>query len=220
MEVFKAIDIGPVRDNQEDALLDKEWKQTENKERSGRLFVVSDGMGGHAGGELASKAVIDAFDGLDQDNFAGAINNSLDEMHDAIILANINCLKAKDKRGATCTAIYLPKHAEDHCLYVHVGDSRLYHISGKHIKQITEDHGLGHVLYNCVGSEKMYIDKDVFKVKVGDALVLCSDGVSDVLSILDVAKIACESKGPARGLIRRAIAEETTDNCTAIVIRL
>ena len=209
MEVFSGTDIGPSRDNQEDDILVKD-----------RLFVVSDGIGGHAAGELASKAVIDSFSKLDGANFDGTIDNSLNEMHYAIISANGECLGAKDGRGATCTAIYLPKRAEGLCLYVHVGDSRLYHISNKHIEQITTDHGEGHILYNCLGKEKIYIDRGTFEISKGDTLVLCSDGVSDVLDQLDIAKIACESKQPAKGLIRRAIAEETRDNCTAIVIRL
>jgi protein phosphatase len=212
MEIFSAIDIGPVRDNQEDSMLVGE-----------NLFVVSDGIGGNASGELASKAVIDSFIYMGEGTLkVGDMDNTLDKMQSAVVSANIECINGKDDRGATCTAIYLVAGDNDDrlCLYVHVGDSRLYHISNGFSKQITNDHGQGHVLYNCVGIKNMYVDRGNFIVSNGDILVLCSDGVSDVLYKLDIADITRESKSPANGLVRRAIKEDTRDNCTAIVIKL
>jgi protein phosphatase len=207
MNAWSKIDIGPVRDNQEDALYNGD-----------RLFVISDGMGGHAAGELASQAVIDAFAALDEDTV------DLDVMIQAVRDANQANIDGAGSdpygkgRGSTCVAVYIE---DDVCMWVHVGDSRIYHHSYRNsIVQVTKDHGYRNFLNNFVGYDQMTVDSGQFDLKSGDSIMLCSDGVSDVLLSQEIAFILDKSKDPANDLVARAIQNNTRDNCAAIVISI
>jgi protein phosphatase len=206
MKIWSEIDIGPVRSNQEDALHVGE-----------RLFVVSDGMGGHDAGEEASQAVVDAFAALDEEATIDrdVMIRAVADANDACLAASVNDRKG---RGATCVAAYVSK--DNVCTYIHVGDSRLYHLSEDTIRQVTNDHGYRNFLSNFVGYKQMQIEAGQFDVVEGDTLMLCSDGVSDVLSSERIAHVMRESKQPAAGLVALAIKEGTRDNCTAIVINI
>jgi len=139
-------DIGRVRDhNEDDILLPSEIP----------LAAVSDGMGGHACGEVASHLAVETVDNYYARTVAEAPPNwpfrmpqlqiERDRMTSAIKLANTRIhetgLSDTSKKGMGCTidAIYF---TQGRCYIGHVGDSRVYRIRGAQISQVTEDHSL------------------------------------------------------------------------------
>lgn len=136
-----ATHVGSVRDNNEDyVLVDEEL----------RLFVVCDGMGGHASGDVASRTAAE----IVQANVRIAAKDEKDEqrwdteawkivLHDAVLEANHRVhelsreLSAVGGTGTTCTAVLFRR---GRALIAHVGDSRLYMLRGDKLHQLTEDH--------------------------------------------------------------------------------
>ena len=131
-KVYQATHVGKVRKNNEDALIFIEPE----------TFVVADGMGGQAAGEVASKMLIDMVK-----NFLPSIPEPLHEDEDilkkAILKSNAAILRAANENpnyrgmGTTATILHIYK---DRAYYAHVGDSRIYRLKNKILEQITQDH--------------------------------------------------------------------------------
>lgn len=211
MKIFKCIDIGRYRENQEDALhIGKD------------LYVISDGMGGHASGELASAAVISELVKLDEKLL------NPEKLKAAVVSADKLNSKAGDGRGATCVLAHIAGN-KAYCL--NVGDSRLYHVQDGKLNQVTQDQGVGHILRSFVGGSPFFnddgkvafnIDQYQFTFNSGDSIMLCSDGISDYLPahrILKILQNTNQGVDPAEELVSAALDQGSRDNCTAIVIR-
>ena len=135
MQVVSRTHVGLVRENNEDALLVREPY----------LFAVADGMGGYAAGEIASRAILKAFEAathsLRHQQGEQNIHKVLVEAFDK---ANTHVFKmavSNDKytgMGTTMTALYLPGDGTAYCC--HVGDSRLYTYREGNLVQVTRDH--------------------------------------------------------------------------------
>lgn len=195
-------DTGRVRTNNEDSFL---------ADDAIGLYVVADGMGGHAGGEVASRIAVDVVTAAVRGGLA--IANGLVTTGGLIRLARAAVetagemvfARASDSsrlRGMGTTLTVLLVQGEWGVLS-HVGDSRLYLLRDGVAKQMTRDHtvvqGLveggiltaedarktpfGHALARCVGLEAT-VQPDVVPISLrpGDRLMLCSDGLSDHLS--------------------------------------
>ncbi|QEG41882.1 PP2C family protein-serine/threonine phosphatase [Roseimaritima ulvae] len=178
----------------------------------GRLMVVADGMGGHADGELASNAAVQAcaryvldmtdwflkLSAANEDDFKRELTDALTEVQKSLFE---NSSPNSTRMGTTVTMAYIvwPR------LYVvHAGDSRCYLLRGGDMQQLTTDHTLAqkllddeaitaeqaatskwrHVLWNCVGGSKERVETEVIKtyLEPGDTVLLCSDGLSGMLS--------------------------------------
>lgn len=221
-----ASDVGRVRSGNEDALL--------VDERLG-VFAVADGMGGHRGGEVASSTAVEAV------RAALATGAAIDG---AIRAAN---LAIRDRAfgdpevagmGTTFTAV-VPLEGPS-VLVGHVGDSRAYLIHEGMIRRLTRDHSLvedlvregqlteeqaeSHpqrsIITRALGIEPD-VDVDLYTVTVaaGDRILICSDGLSDMLSDQEIVAAAHgDGRSAANRLVDAANEAGGTDNITVVVL--
>jgi len=212
----------------------------------GALFVVSDGMGGHARGDVASELAVrmvkDSYYQDRQDDIPTALREAIERANRAIVREN-EAEKARGgsdfHMGATCVAAVL----REQTLYsANVGDSRVYVLHEGQLRQITRDHSMvarmvargeitptearaheqRNILYRALGQPEVEIDLYTEPVAEGDTLILCTDGLSGVLGDDEVRAIV-ERYGPEESverLIARANEEGGPDNVTAIVVRV
>lgn len=230
-------DVGLLRTvNQDDYYLDPE----------GRFFIVADGMGGHAGGQEASRiatATIQAYLNAHWDSPEASstlLERAFLEANQAILLDQRSHPERSDM-GTTAVVIMF---RDTDLLCAHIGDSRFYRLRGAKLEQITEDHTwvalamrMGeitpdqarnhpwrHVLAQCLGREELrQIDIQPFHVQVGDRLLLCSDGLTEELSDQIIASHlksirVCEKA--AESLVDAAKEHGGRDNITVVVVMI
>mgnify|MGYP002777048224 FL=1 len=213
----------------------------------GRFFIVADGMGGHAGGQEASRIAIDSMRLFLEQQW----NSDLDS--DALLkqaFSEANQAILKDQRihperadmGTTAVAMIFRDGDQPMC--AHVGDSRLYRLRGSKLDQITEDHTwvaramrsgemtpdqarihpMRHVLVQCLGRDDLeMIEVQSFEVQQGDRLLLCSDGLTEELSDQIIANHlkrirACDKA--ATQLIEAAKSQGGRDNITVVIVAI
>ncbi len=227
-------DIGNVRKNNEDALLVRTALP---------LFVVADGVGGSAAGEIASQLFVsnceyefEVIKGHSQ-NLDLVIKRCFQNGNKKIIDYTD---QAPETRGMACTAEVLTFTDSEYVLG-HVGDSRAYLIRGDRIAPITKDHSyvqeqidlglikpeeaethaLRNAIYRAVGFEAE-LDVDIFRgrVKDHDIFLLCSDGLSDMVEddqLLAIASAPGDLSARVKALIDAAKVAGGRDNITAVV---
>lgn len=211
------------------------------------FIMVSDGMGGHSSGDVASKLAVETATSYLKDLIELAEHSDLEidvpqalmeisaEAHDAIVAAAGEA--GGGSMGATFVAAFV---ARDRAWVGHVGDSRAYVISGGRARQLTIDHSqVGRLISEGVLTEEQaqhhpsrnVIDRALgFKgasaeitelaLRSGDAIVLCSDGVSTALSGDDMAAIMTgqpDAMHAASALVNDAIVAGGDDNATAVL---
>lgn len=214
----------------------------------GPLFVVADGMGGHAAGEVASRLAVET---LLSHWSAGAPDAPQQGMRGGIRKANTALIDAalegvgRRGMGTTITALTL---AGREALIGHVGDSRAYLVRDGACTQLTDDHSrvgellrmrlitpeqaVDHparsMLTRSLGGE-MAVQPDVVRQSIerGDTFVLCSDGLWETVSRVEmgevVAGIGTELATPADAadaLIDLALQRGAADNVTVVVVRV
>ena len=226
-------DIGQARPANEDAILVGET-----------VFVVADGMGGAAGGHLASSTTVETFQALDGARFGNA-EEAAEAMRKVILEANraVRENAQQDSRlegmGTTVTGVML--NGAD--LYVgHVGDSRAYLLRGDRLRQLTHDHSLvqqlidmgrlteeeaedhpqAAIITRAVGlSAEVDVDVDTLQPEPGDRLLLCSDGLTRVVGDEEIGEHLAELREPAdatRTLIDLANERGGPDNISVVVL--
>src|SRR5580700_59380 len=205
-----------------------------------RLLAVADGMGGHAGGEVASAAVIEALRPLDIEVPAGELLSALDHavrrassaLRD-IVLQDPSLLGM----GTTLTALLW---SGSQLGLVHIGDSRAYLVRDGEVFQITHDHTLvqslldegkitageaaSHpqrsLLLQALGGGHFEPDLQLHEARLGDRYLLCSDGLHQVADAESMARVLLTVADPdqaAKDLIALAIDGGGPDNITCIV---
>ena len=213
----------------------------------GRFFVVADGMGGHAGGQEASRIATHSIRTYLETHWE-ADKASHELLKQAFLEANQSILKDQNihperaDMGTTAVVLIFRDDQEPWC--AHVGDSRLYRLRGSKLEQITEDHTWvarairegeltinqskthpwRHVLSQCLGREDLQkIDIQPVQVDPGDLFLLCSDGLTEELSDHLIAShltamTACEEA--AATLVDSAKQRGGRDNITVILVEL
>ncbi|MFM9059823.1 MAG: protein phosphatase 2C domain-containing protein [Planctomycetaceae bacterium] len=235
--------VGLRRSNNQDARGVVEPWNREQYRRRGWLFVVADGMGAHAAGEMASALAVQEVTGAYEKLVALrspplALRASFEDANKKI---NARGETSPDLRGmgTTCTALaLLPRGA----LVGHVGDSRVYRVRRGTIEQLSRDHSLaweyeakaGHDAVLPAGVPKNIIMRSMgphpqvevdlegpFPVEPGDAYVLCSDGLSGQVADEEIGAVAAASRGgnAAAALVGLALVRGAPDNVTVIVAR-
>jgi PPM family protein phosphatase len=214
-------ETGLVRQNNEDAAYSGHW-----------LFAVADGMGGHAAGEVASAAVIESLRAHDTDVGAGSL---LEVLGQAVTEANAEVARraAEDSSrfgmGTTLTAMLW---SGDSAALVHIGDSRAFRLRDGQLRQITEDHVLGNLVSNAGplapvlsryldGRPDRSPDLGLRELRAGDRYLICSDGLSPVVSTRAISAVLATVADPANAVRQLvALAEEAggLDNVSVIVI--
>lgn len=205
------------------------------------LLAVADGMGGHAGGEIASAIAISTIQPLDGDT---AGSNMAESLEDAVDAAN-NTIRLRvqedpklENMGTTLTAMLWSGRR---IALIHVGDSRAYMLRGGEFSRITHDHTLvqtlvdeGKISEDDVATHPQrslllralngqgQVDPDVSmrEAELGDRYLLCSDGLSGVVSedtIRDTLRSEDSPEAAARRLIDLANRGGGPDNITAVV---
>jgi protein phosphatase len=223
-------DVGRVREHNEDSLL-----------VSSPLFVIADGMGGHAAGEVASELAIRVFeDAAITGANPEALRNAAIESNRVIIQGAREGL-GRMGMGTTLTAAVIEG---ERLLIAQVGDSRAYLLRDEQLRQLTRDHSLVEELISAgqitraearthpnrsVITRALGSDPDVLpdiyetRVRSGDRLILCSDGLSSMLEPAALQKILNENPDPQRAadaLVDGANDAGGHDNITVIVINI
>ncbi len=211
MQVYGKSIVGNHRKNNEDAIFI-------NKELEGvfkNLFIVADGMGGHNAGEIASMLAINSFvEYVKTHSDSSSLEQDiLDVMVGAIQYANnVIYEKASSEEGfngmgTTMDALCIYKNK----MYItHIGDSRVYLLRNHNLSQLTKDHSyvmelvkLGklteeeamvhpkkNIITRAVGIEKLIeIDTIINNIENNDQLLLCSDGLTNMISNSDIKNI-------------------------------
>ena len=214
----------------------------------GPLWVVADGMGGHAAGEVASRVATEAALGAWS---TGAPQPPSTALRNAVRTANVAVHDAGvevGRRGMGTTLVALTLAGSD-VLVANVGDSRAYRVRGVDCTQLTTDHSrvaemlrmrmispeqaANHparsMLTRSLGAE-LLVQVDVVKepLRKDDVFVLCTDGLWDVISRTDLAEVAgalnsgqlATPAGAAERLVTTAIGRGSADNVTAVVVRV
>lgn len=223
-------DIGRVRKNNEDCFS----ILAENK-----LFLVADGMGGHNGGEVASRATVEILRGHFSPKTIAAMRGNTQEIKHAILTgfekANeaVMALANKDTalRGMGCTLVLAFIDGKN--LHIcHVGDARCYVVSGDRINQITTDHTATeetgnilrnrHVVTRVIGYP--FPEPPEFNTTVlhqGDKILLCSDGLWSMVDSQAIRELMSKADSPekaAKNLVATANEAGGEDNITALTI--
>lgn len=247
LQIAQHTDIGCTRSVNEDSLLTVLPKDPQILQKQGALFVVADGMGGHAYGERASalavQTVREAYYQNGNLTIQDALAQAVQQANHLIYHENKQKQPGDNPQmsmGTTCIAAVLQEKA---LVVANVGDSRAYVIHQGKIRQVSRDHSVvadmvlagqitaeearhharRNMIYRCLG-EIAEVEIDLFDeiVEDGDALLLCTDGLSGLLTEDEMLKIV-ETYQPeecVRQLIAQANAAGGTDNITAIVVRV
>ncbi len=210
---------------------------------NGRFFIVADGMGGHAGGQEASKIATEQIKTYLETHWDSSVS-SAELLKEAIDTANQKILEDQSEhpeRGDMgTTVVVLIFREEPWC--AHVGDSRLYLWHNSELKQITDDHtwvGLAlksgeitkeqaklhpwrHVLSQCLGRKDLYkVDIQKIEVNSGDLLLLCSDGLTEEVSDELISNYLSASESCEQAAVQLIEAAKTSggsDNITVIMV--
>jgi protein phosphatase len=236
-------DIGRVREINQDKF---EYFQPEDPAKlatRGLVFLVCDGMGGHAAGQVASelalKTFIDVYLNHPADDPAVAIRAAV-QAANRFVLDNARAFPARRGMGTTLTGVIL---IQDQAYVVNVGDSRTYRTRGGELVQLTHDHTyvdeliragvIGpeearthpqkNVITRAIGIEGD-LQPDIFveELQEGDSFMMCSDGIINHVTDEEVGSIltSLAPAGAAWKLVGQALIGGGTDNATAMIVRV
>jgi len=245
LQVASLSDVGMRRATNQDNLSVSVASSMEQWQRKGHVFIVADGMGAHAAGELASKLAIDHIPHL----YAKYGDTSAPEaLKQAVQGANAEIHRRGQANeefhnmGTTCSVLaILPQGA----VCAHIGDSRVYRLTQNKIEQLTFDHSLvwemraagqltaeeermGKIPKNVITrSLGPYAECKVdlegpFPIQVGDTFLLCSDGLTGVISDTEIGSIIANMTPDeaAKVLVDLANLRGGPDNITVIIVKV
>lgn len=244
LETASKSHIGQVRQKNEDAAGFSKPSGQKEREEKGTIFVVADGMGGHRGGEIASQLAVDT---VISEYYTSTEHEPLGALEEAYRQANrvIHEKAIGDVdlfgMGTTCTTLVVIG-SRAYC--AHVGDSRAYVMRNGALTQITQDHSLvgemvrsgilsnedaqnhpkRNVITRSLGTnEELSVDFPAAPLELadGDVILLCSDGLTSLVTDEEVANILTENP-PAQAcatLVDLANEKGGKDNVTVQVIK-
>lgn len=225
-------DVGRVRKHNEDSMLERP--------ETG-MWVVADGMGGHAAGDVASQMIVNS---LKKVHEGLSLERYIDDIEDTLINVNKKLIdKANEsaKRTTIGSTVVMMLAYGKYCIYLWAGDSRLYRLRNGELRQMTTDHsqveqyveqGLisreeaavhphGNMITRAVGATpKFFLDMDIQEMKKGDRYLLCSDGLTKHTEDFEFNEML--PNGSAEEICKKMIditlERGAGDNVTAIVI--
>lgn len=226
-------DVGNERKVNEDACLELPARG---------LWVVADGMGGHAAGDVASQMIVSKLQGVDSHD---KLSDFVDDVEDRVLEVNRRlydmCSEGDEPRlmGSTLAALLA---FGKHVVSMWVGDSRVYRLrEGELLKQITTDHSeveemiahgtlseasaLDHPAANVVtravgGLDHVYVDLELDELEDKDRYLICSDGLFKDLSEEEIEELLGEGSCvvACHALIDTVLERECADNVTVVVV--
>ena len=237
-------DVGCVRDLNEDRGRVVQPSDDEERTRRGVLAIVADGMGGHSAGEVASEIAIAA---VHRAYYEGD-GDPAEALATALLAANreIFTTASAEKRlagmGTTCVALAI---CNGHAHAASVGDSRIYLLRGGGIYQMTADdsavgamvnqglltreearhHSDRNVILRALGThEEVQVSRweQPLPLKAGDAFLLCSDGLTDLVEDAEIVEQVGDRHGAdaCKALVALARARGGHDNITVALLRV
>lgn len=239
-------DIGLKRQLNEDSVISFQPEDQQVMESKGVLFVVADGMGGHTRGEVASQLAVntirDVYYQQESGDPAASLRLAIEQANARIFNANMAMSPKPEPdhmMGTTCVAAVVKG---DTVYVANVGDSRAYIVRNGQVHQISLDHSVvaqqlreglitkeqakdhpdRNKIYRCLGEETVEVDTFSEKVQPGDLLLLCTDGLSELVPEEEVVTIVQqhEPQQSVQHLIERANELGGKDNITAVVARV
>ncbi len=234
-------DIGLVRHNNEDV-----WEQLTDV----HFYVLADGMGGHQAGEIAARETVNLLCKIIKKALEKPSHRSLTDLRDlltgAIQNANEQVYRlsrsSAELKGMGTTLCCLHIH-DDGIVYANVGDSRIYRFREGKLEQITQDHSLlselvemgqiseqsptdflyKNILTKAIGTEAS-VDPYVAQADIApaDIFLLCTDGLSDLLSKTDIELVLAKKQTLAKSakeLVALAKTRGGHDNVTVILVK-
>ena len=241
-------DPGPFRDHNEDFVAARVLTTPDDSWDRGPLLALADGMGGHAAGEVASRLAVEALVATYAEASPGAPHQLLKPAARAANLAVVDASMEPGRRGMGTTLLGLALAGTEAAI-AHVGDSRAYLVRGETCTQLTNDHSrVGEMLrMRMITAEQAanhparsqltrslgadpFVQVDLVRQPVSqhDTLVLCTDGLWDVVSRPEIAETGMGlSSGAiptaveaADRLVRLAVDRGSTDNVSAVVVHV
>src|SRR5258708_10410176 len=243
LDVAQLTDVGRKREHNEDNMAYVIPKDQQVMAKKGALFIVADGMGGHAAGEVASEIAVDTVSYVyyqdDSDDVSVSLLHAIKRAN-ALIHQRAAENMLRSGMGTTCVAAVL----RGNMAYIaNVGDSRAYLVRNGQVKQGSQDHswvaeqvraGLlteeqarthaqRNVITRSLGTQAD-VEIDVYHEELheGDSLVLCTDGLSGLVSDEELLRIVDQfvPQESVYHLVERATENGGPDNITAIVVRV
>ena len=238
-------DTGRVRDHNEDRVLlgdnildeGSQGVEVTLRHTTPYLVAIADGMGGHNAGEVASEMVLILMSqrlrslepGLTDNELAKAVESWAIEVHSRV-LEEGERLPERKGMGTTLVGVLFYNGL---AYYLNAGDSRLYRLRDGYLAQITRDHSLrelaGHdnapsniIVNSFGGGAEIFVDFAPVGKKLfdGDVLLLCSDGLSDMLGDDEIEGIMNTSETPVSALAAEANNRGGKDNISVLIIRI
>jgi protein phosphatase len=257
IEVFGKTDVGLIREHNEDNFLVADVTSALRSNAAaaplsmklgekGALFLVCDGMGGAAAGEVASRMAVDSiFDVLAaaqpqaRDGFARAVRRAIEIANERIYIQSRDN-QSERGMGTTCTAAAL---VDSTLIVGQVGDSRCYVLRNGRLSQVTKDQSLAwqlieagamtaeeakafehaNIILQALGvQDRVEVVLSQVELRKGDVIILCSDGLHGPVTdeeILEVLQIETDIKRAADALIQKALDRDGPDNVTVVLAR-
>jgi len=247
LQIFAVSDKGLIRKHNEDMVLigseifrDGTRQVTiDLTEREKKFFVaIADGMGGHNAGEIASELLLRKIaekvkslrSNLPENELAEKFSLWASEIHSFIIEEGNKDPNRKGMGSTLIGVLFYDRKA----YYINAGDSRLYRFRDGLLKQISRDHSFreilgkkdipSNVIFNSFGgkSNGIFIDFEPVGGKIlnGDILLLCSDGLSDMISDDEIEETLTEDKNSINKLLEKAKSNGGKDNISIILIKI
>lgn len=227
-------DVGFVRENNEDSFLVDDNKG---------IYCVADGVGGLPFGNLASRMAVKLFAAMVHDSSHCTTPEELKTISQRVHQDVVECghlVGGENGIGTTFSAIRM---LNDSCIFTHVGDSMILHSDGSRLRKISKCHTLGdeliekhgpdaandmpehymHTLTRCMGQDIDFeVDMGEQKLSPGDQLILCSDGVTNMIELEEIFSMMknLEPKEFIHALIDAANQNGGVDNSTAVTVRI
>jgi serine/threonine protein phosphatase PrpC len=239
LDVGQFSDPGRQRQNNEDWLGTFQPEDPERLARKGRLFLLADGMGGHGSGELASRSAVDqvirSYMDASTTDMVRALRRAF-QAANAALYAKSSTREDRRRWGTTLVTAVVRRHE----LWVaNVGDSRAYLLRDGRLRQLSVDHTWAanldvepaaewmgqHLITRALGP-KAEVEVDVseqpVRLRAGDRIILCSDGLTTPLSDAEIRDIAVRHtpQDAASALVAAANHRGGPDNISVIVVQV
>lgn len=249
VSIASATDVGRRREHNEDSYLTMHFERCHlDQTEALAILAVADGMGGHAAGEVASKLCLQTFatsllDAIKQwlqfaePDWAQALRQAAMEANRQVFA---EAQRMRNNMGTTLVAALL---VGNRAIFANVGDSRGYLLQGGKLRQVTKDHsyvqqlvdaGLltpeqarhhpqGNIITQAIGIEPR-VQADIFEepLRVGDLVLLCSDGLVDMIDDADIERVLLMETDLQRTvatLVQLANEAGGDDNITVVLAR-
>jgi len=218
------------------------------------LYAIADGMGGHGSGDIASKIATTTIQTIYENSVnsttatdvSDLVSSAVTNANAAVFAKNQSAnIEPGNGMGTTLVGLYTPtpdnQTAPSCGIVFNVGDSRLYRFRDNQLTQITEDHTLlrewqlsndagpappGNIIMRAIGLfDAVDCDITPISLKRGDLVLICSDGLSDMLSKTELTSLLQAGKSGdvealCDALVRQANRNGGIDNITALVLQV